>query len=176
MNAQDRRLVLEVRIGSTLDLLRSFDRREVDVAIVRLQTGRDDGRVIAEERFSWFAAPDWHPAAGEPLPVATMPEPCGIRSLAGDLLDAAGISWTEIFVGGGVMAVAAAVTAKLGVAALARRMLPLGVVDAGPRLGLPTLPIMPIVLHARVSNDKEAEAVSVLSAAFASAVAAQTRK
>jgi hypothetical protein len=50
------------------------------------------------------------------------------------LLDAAGVSWTDIFVGGGV---AAAVMAGLGVAALAPRMLPFGAVEVGSKLGLP---------------------------------------
>ncbi|MFC7553816.1 hypothetical protein ACFQU7_18715 [Pseudoroseomonas wenyumeiae] len=66
--------------------------------------------------------------------MATLAEPCGVRALAGQVLDAAGIAWTEIFVGGGVPAVVAAVTAGLGVAALAPRMLPLGAVDVGDRL------------------------------------------
>jgi hypothetical protein len=49
----------------------------------------------------------------------------------GSFSDAAGGPWTEIFVGGGVAAVAAAVMAGLGVAALAPRMLPFGAVDVG---------------------------------------------
>ena len=169
INAHDPSLVVEVRIGSSDDLLQGFDRRELDVAIVRFRTGRDDGEVIAEERFSWFAGSGWQPRSEEPLPVATMPEPCGVRTLAGELLDAAGISWAEVFVGGGVAAVSAAVTAKLGVAAMAQRMLPLGAVDVGQKLDLPALPRLPIVLHSRVASDREAEVVGVLAAALASA-------
>src|SRR5205085_760445 len=78
--------------------------------------------------------------AGGPLPLATLAGPCGVRAMAGQRLDAAGVPWTEIFVGGGVAAVAAAVMAGLGVAALAPRMLPFGAVDVGPKLGLPELP------------------------------------
>jgi DNA-binding transcriptional LysR family regulator len=46
---------------------------------------------------------------------------CGVRRIATEALDAAGIAWTEIFAGGGVAAVAAAVSAGVGVAAPARR-------------------------------------------------------
>jgi hypothetical protein len=42
--------------------------------------------------------------------------------------------------------------AGLGVAALAPRMLPFGAVDVGPRLGLPDLPRLPILLHTRVKD------------------------
>ncbi|WP_420608202.1 LysR family transcriptional regulator [Novosphingopyxis sp.] len=170
MNAQDQQLLIEIRIGSSGDLLQSFDRRELDAAIVRLHAGRDDGEVIADERFSWFAAPGWQPRADEPLPVATLAEPCGVRVMAGQVLDAAGIPWTEVFVGGGVAAVVAAVTAGLGVAALAPRMLPLGAVDVGPKLGLPALPRLPILIHSRVKDGRPRDALAALSAAFQSAV------
>jgi len=170
MNAQDPNLVIEIRIGSSGDLLQSFDRRELDTVIVRLHAERSDGEVIAEEKFGWFASPNWKPRAGEPLPVATMPEPCGVRVMAGRLLDEAGVPWTEIFAGGGVTAVAAAVMAGIGVAALAPRMLPMGAVDVGARLGLPELPRLPIILHSRVKVGRPRDALAALSATFRSAV------
>lgn len=170
MNAQDPQLVIEIRIGSSGDLLHSFDRRELDTVIVRLHAERGDGQLLTEEQFGWFAAPSWQHRADEPLPIATMAEPCGVRALAGQLLDAAGVPWTEIFVGGGVTAVAAAVMAGLGVAALSPRMVPFGAVDVGPRLGLPALPRLPVILHTRVKDGRPREALDGLAAAFKSAV------
>lgn len=170
MNAQDPQLVIEIRIGTSSELLQSFDRRELDTVIVRLHAGRSDGELLADEKFGWFAAPAWQHRPGEPLPVATMAEPCGVRVMAGQLLDEAGVSWTEIFVGGGVTAVAAAVTVGLGVAALAPRMLPFGAVDVGQRLGLPDLPRLPILLHTRVRDGRPRDALAALSAAFRSVV------
>jgi DNA-binding transcriptional LysR family regulator len=99
-----------------------------------------------------------------------MAEPCGVRAMAGRLLDAANVPWTEIFVGGGVAAVAAAVMAGLGVAALAPRMLPFGAVEVGPKLGLPDLPRLPVLLHSRVKDGRPRDALAALSAAFRSAV------
>jgi len=90
--------------------------------------------------------------------------------MAAQSLDAAGIAWAEVFVGGGVAAVAAAVMAGLGVAALAPRMLPLGAVDVGARLGLPVLPRLPVLLHARAREGRPREALAALAAAFRSAV------
>jgi len=170
MNAQDPQLLIEIRIGSSGDLLQSFDRRELDTVIVRQHVGRRDGKILAKEKFGWFAAPGWQHRAGEPLPLATMAEPCGVRAMAGRLLDAAGVPWAEVFVGGGVRAVAAAVMAGLGVAALAPRMLPFGAVDVGAKLGLPDLPLLPVLLHSRVKDGRPREALAALSAAFRSAV------
>ncbi|MFG1298194.1 LysR substrate-binding domain-containing protein [Xanthobacter sp. V3C-3] len=170
MNAQDPQLLIEIRIGSSGNLLQAFDRRELDTVIVRLHAGRDDGECLAEERFGWFAAPSWQHRAGEPLPLATMAEPCGVRALAGRMLDAAGVAWTEVFVGGGVTAVAAAVMAGLGVAALSPRMVPFGAMDVGRRLGLPELPRLPVLLHTRVTDDRPREALAALAAAYRNAV------
>lgn len=166
MNAQDPHLLIEIRIGSSVDLLQSYDRRELDAAIVRVHNDRDDGKLIAKEPFGWFAGPGWQHRAGEPLPVATMAEPCGVRALAAQLLDGAGVPWAEVFVGGGVQTVAAAVMAGIGVAALAPRMLPLGAVDVGARLGLPALPRLPILLHERVRDGRGRVALGALEAAL----------
>jgi hypothetical protein len=67
-------------------------------------------------------------------------------------------------------AAAAAVMAGLGVAALAPRMLPFGAVDVGPKLGLPDLPRLPVLLHTRIKDGRPRDALAALSAAFRSAV------
>ena len=170
MNAQDPQLLIDIRIGSSGDLLQRYDRRELDTVIVRLHAGRSDGELITDEPFGWWAAPGWQPRAGEPLPLATLAEPCGVRMMATQILDAAGLPWTEVFCGGGVAAVAAAVMAGLGVAALAPRMLPRGAVDVGARLGLPALPRLPVLLHTRVGGGPQRDALAALSAAYRSAV------
>src|SRR5690606_30927961 len=72
MNAQDPDLLIEIRIGSSGDLLQSYDRREIDTVIVRLHAGRTDGKLLAEEKMGWFAAPGWQRRADEPLPLATL--------------------------------------------------------------------------------------------------------
>ena len=170
MNAEDPQLLIEIRIGTSGDLLQGYDRRAFDAVIVRRLAERDDGVMLAEEKFGWYAAPGWRHRAGDSLPVASMPEPCGVRVMAGQLLDEAGIDWTEAFVGGGVTAVSAAVMAGIGVAALARRMLPLGAVDVGPRLGLPALPRSPIMLHSRAAGPgRPRAALDALAAAFRAA-------
>jgi DNA-binding transcriptional LysR family regulator len=170
MNAQDPRLLIEIRIGSSRDLLLSFDRREFDAVIVRQHDGRSGGELIAEEKFGWFASPSWQQKAGEPLQLATLAEPCGVRALATQVLGEAGIPWAEVFVGGGVAAVAAAVMAGLGTAALAKRMLPLGAVEIGPQLGLPELPRLPILLYSRVKDGRPGGALAALAAAYKGAV------
>lgn len=116
------------------------------------------------------AARGWQQRAGEPLPLATLAESCGVRVLAGELLNAAGVPWNEIFVSGGVAAITAAVVVELGVAELAPRMLQLRTLNVGPKLRLPDLPSLPDVLHSRVKDVRYRDAITALSAAFKSAV------
>jgi DNA-binding transcriptional LysR family regulator len=170
MNAQDPRLLIEIRIAASRDLLLSFDRRELDTVIVRQHDGRSGGELIAEEKFGWFASPSWQHKAGEPLQLATLAEPCGVRAMVTELLAEAHIPWIEVFAGGGVAAVAAAVMAGLGTAALAKRMLPFGAVDVGPQLGLPDLPRLPILLYSRVKDRRSRGALAALAAAYKGAV------
>jgi DNA-binding transcriptional LysR family regulator len=72
--------------------------------------------------------------------------------MATTALDAAGIAWQEVFVGGGVATIGAAVAAGLAVAALSRRVAPAGTIDVGEVLGLPPLPPRSVVLHSRLAD------------------------
>ncbi|WP_336486343.1 LysR family transcriptional regulator [Methylobacterium nigriterrae] len=169
--AYDPALVIEVRIAASRDLIAAFDRVEIDAVIVRREGERRDGRRLAEERLGWFAAPGWRHRPDEPLRLATLAAPCGVRAAATRALDEAGIAWTEVFVGGGVMAVGAAVSAGLAVAALAGRVAPAGAVEVGAELGLPVLPLSEVVLHTRLNDARSREALRIVATAFRSAVA-----
>jgi DNA-binding transcriptional LysR family regulator len=83
-------------------------------------------------------------------------------------LDAAGVAWTEVFVGGGVATIGAAVSAGLAAAVLGRRVAPHGTTDIGARLGLPALPTRDIMLYSNVSDVHGRRAVRALAAAVRS--------
>jgi DNA-binding transcriptional LysR family regulator len=108
-------------------------------------------------------------AAERPLRLAAQAEPCSVRAMAIGALDAAGIAWTEVFVGGGVATIGAAISAGLTVAALARRVAPSNTVDLGPRLGLPPLPSREVMLYSKLSDGRTCRALHTLGAAFAAA-------
>ncbi len=166
-------LVPEVAILPSRELVAAFMAGRFDAVLVRADGaeadgGQEDGVVLAVERLGWYAAPSfaWAPDAGRPLPVATLAKPCNVRATAETVLDAAALPWREVFVGGGVAAVGAAVAAGLAVAALAPGTAPSGAVESGQRLGLPELPLTRIVLHARSLRGAAAEALRALSAAY----------
>jgi len=169
--AFDPALTFDVRVGFSRDLLDAFDRGETDAAIVRREADRRDGEALLQDRLGWFASPTFQHRKGEPLRLANLAPTCGVRALATRALDAAGIGWVETFVGGGIAAVAAAITAGLAVAPLAARIAPLGAIDIGTASGLPKLPHSTVVLHSRVSEPRLGGAVRTLAAAFRAAAA-----
>jgi len=164
LNAADPTLALEVTVGLSRSLLDMFDDGKLDGAIVRQERSHRGGEPLASDDYGWFAAPAFE--RGETLRIANLAPPCGVRAVAIRALDAAGIAWSEAFVGGGVAAVAAAVTAGLAVAALARRIAPVGSIDVGPKLRLPRLPRARVMLYSRVSDARGKAAFRVLAAAF----------
>ncbi len=166
LHAYDPALLIEVQIEASRNLLDAFDRGVLDAAIVRREDDRRDGEVLAQERFGWFASPAFEHREGDALRLASLAASCGVRNIATRALDAAGVNWVEVFLGGGTAAVIAAVTAGLAVAALAHRVAPIGVVEVGERLGLPALPSSEIVLHSTLSDARSRGALRTLVAAF----------
>ena len=172
MLAAEPDLTLEVRIATSREALAELDDGRVDAAVVLGHDSRRlDGEVILEEAFGWMAMPDFEHRPGEPLRLATQADHCSVRGMAIDMLDAAGIGWTEVFVGGGIATIGAAVSAGLAIAALGRRVAPAGAVDRGPELGLPPLPSRPVVLHAGLSDDRAKRALRSLAAAIRASAA-----
>lgn len=173
LHRHDPQLVVEMRLGLSAALLAQYDERQLDAVIVRHEpdeasvwSGREDGEPLFSEPLAWLAAPDWAPPAGEPLPLAVLAAPCGVRSTALRALERANIAWHETFIGGGIAAVGAAVAAGLAVSALARRVAPLGVIDIGSKAGLPPLPESQVAMYSRVREPRSANTLRALAAAL----------
>jgi DNA-binding transcriptional LysR family regulator len=166
LNAHDPGLVIELHLGTSSALLAQFDERRLDAVIIRYgadEPPRDDAQVLFSEPLAWLATPAWLPRVGEPLALALLSPPCNVRDVALRSLTQAGIGWQEVFVGGGVAAVGAAVAAGLAVSPLARRVAPRGLIDVGLRLGLPQLPESRVTLHSRVRDARSLETLRLVT-------------
>jgi DNA-binding transcriptional LysR family regulator len=169
MGGSEPGVVLEMRVSASRDILRAFDHGILDAAIVlRHDNTRREGEVILEEEFGWIGAPDFEYHPGKPLRLAAQAEPCSVRGMALAALNGAKISWTEVFVGGGVTTIGAAVSAGLAIAALGRRVAPPGTIDLGPQLGLPPLPSRDVILCSNLSDPQARRSLKTLAAAIRS--------
>ncbi|WP_375304274.1 LysR substrate-binding domain-containing protein [Bradyrhizobium sp. A11] len=171
LHAMSANLTLAVTIGFSREMQDAYDAGELDAVIVRQEGSRRGGETLTEDEFGWFAARRFTVPKGEPLPLATLAPPCGVRALAVRALDKAGIAWRERFVGGGVTAVVAATLAGLAIAPLARRIAPPGLVDIGPVLKLPELGSSKVMLHSKVSDPAKLAALRTVAATFRSVAA-----
>ncbi|MCC8395577.1 LysR family transcriptional regulator [Paraburkholderia sp. MMS20-SJTR3] len=169
IHSADPGLLVEMRVASSRELEAQFDRGALDAALVlRHDDSRRDGDSLLVEPFGWMAVPDWIHHADEPLRLATQAHPCRVRAMAVGALDEARVPWVEVFVGGGVATIGAAVQAGLAIAALALRVAPPGTIDVGPRLGLPPLPSREVVLYSSTSDRQLKAALRTLVSAFRS--------
>jgi DNA-binding transcriptional LysR family regulator len=165
--ASDPALVIEVRIVASRDALDALANGSVDAAIVLdHDSRRRGGEVLFTEEFGWMASPRFDHQVGRRLRLATQAEPCSVRDMAIRALGKRRIPWAEVFVGGGVATIGAALSAGLAVGVLARRVAPPGTVDVGRRFGLPPLPTRRVMLCAAPANARARQAMKVLAAAF----------
>src|SRR3979411_3212934 len=126
LHAASSQLSFAVTIGFSRAMLDAYDAGELDAVVVRQEGSRRGGEKLTMDEFGWFAAKRFRGRGGEPLRLATLAPPCGVRAIAVRALDKAGIAWNETFVGGGVTAVAAAALAGLAGGPLARPLAPAG--------------------------------------------------
>ncbi len=94
-------------------------------------------------------------AAGDPARGEGVGEGCRLRASQASAVSAS--------------AVGAAVTAGLGVAALARPVAPSGAPEVGAEVGLPPLPPSEVMLHARDQGARAAGALRLIAGAFRAA-------
>lgn len=166
LNERDPALTIEVRLENSRSLLDAFDKGELDAVIVRQDDDRRGGEDLGPEHFGWFAAPCFHQQPEKPLRLAALAPCCGVRDIAIRALSAAGIKWSEVFVGGGHSAVVAAVSAGLAVAAFSCRLAPCDTLEVSELLGLPALPSSRIMLHSTLSDGRSRDALRTLAAAY----------
>lgn len=151
-----------VRLGLSHEMRDLYDRREVDLAVIRRDGGANDGEVLGEDGLGWYGEiPSL--SHGEALPLVLLPPPCGVRATAIGAVEKIGLPWREAFTGGSCLALAAAVEAGAGIAPLGR-LTAKGLPPASSRNELPQLPGSRIVMLARTPGAHHARAADALAA------------
>ncbi|MBZ8131925.1 LysR family transcriptional regulator [Afifella sp. IM 167] len=138
-----------VTVGRSAGLFRDFAAGRFEAVIGRPDAEEESDVFLLADRLVWTSSAGLVPARGESLPLVALSAPCDIREIAIGALSATGIAWRTAFVGTGVAAVQAAVSAGLGVACLEARNVPQGCEILGPEVGLPALPATRVVLRMR---------------------------
>lgn len=149
---------LSVTVGFSDALDRDFAAGQFDAVVIACGAeGGERGEALRRDPLRWFAPVDYRLEPDEPVPLVSMlSETCQVRNAAMEALDRAGRSWVEIFRGGGVSAVQAAVSAGIGVACLDARNRPARARILGAADGMPDLPDRALVmLRRRIGGSAE---------------------
>ncbi|WP_259755440.1 LysR family transcriptional regulator [Pseudomonas sp. GCEP-101] len=164
----DPEVLVAFSLGTSRKMLESYEEGALDITLIlRHDNRRQDGEVIGSERFGWMAADTFQLEDGAPLPLAIQPAPCGMRSMVSSALEAHQRLWSEAFVGSGILAIGAAVSAGIGIGAMVERMAPAGCVDVRERFDLPELPPRDVVLYCAHRDAQTRALVSTLAQAIA---------
>jgi DNA-binding transcriptional LysR family regulator len=162
-------------VGTSRELFAGFESGRFDVVIGRNDEVGAGGQIVFAEKLAWVSSKAFSWDARDPLPLVSLAAPCSIRDIALLALASNGIPWRSVFVGTGVAAVQAAVSASLGIACLETRNIPRGCRQLGVRSGLPSLPRTQIVMRTR-HRAADAEVISTaLAAAFKKAARVRIR-
>lgn len=142
-----------VRISVTTDhshaLIQAFDRGEYDLTLT-LEQGTTSGKVLGTEEMVWIGPENFHwQDNSQPLPLAAFTEPCQFRTASTQALDQAGIPWQIIYNANSLSGLMAAVRSGLAVTVRARHAVTAGTEILTPRLVLPELPGIQVVLRNR---------------------------
>lgn len=159
-------IMIEVSLGNARILLDEYKSGFFDAIIIRSDEDRRGGTVLCAEYFGWYASREFESRKGEPLKLASLSPQCGVRDVAKKVLGQASIPWIEVFIGGGVSAVIAAISAGLAVGVLPRRLATPELVDVSSTLDLPPLPSSTLVVHSELSDKRSRDALRTITSAF----------
>lgn len=143
---------MELRTGLSADLRPTFDRGELDVAIVARGQFFKAGELLYRDQMIWVAAPGFELRLDRPLPIATLPSFCSIRRASLSALDRAGIGWEIVYESTSTAGMLAAVQGGLGIAAIESSCFQSSMRQLSEEDGLPSLPKSEIAIHVREEN------------------------
>lgn len=159
-------ILFSATVGASAEIYEAFTSGQYDAVVVREESGDGKGRQLFRDKLIWAAAKNFEWDRSTPLPLVSLAAPCGVRATAFAALEAQDIPWREVFVGTGVAAVQAAVSAGLGIAALDSRNLPDDCRRVKAGSGLPPLPATQMLLYHRMSGRSGNEIASAIATAF----------
>ena len=157
------RIDLELTVSQSGTLQRRVESGHLDLAFVKRPAGPPTARgaLVRRDRLVWAAVPGTRVAPDEPVRLVVYQAPSESRSLAVQALERAGRDYRIRCTVRGVNGVIAAVRAGLGIAVIARTLLPEDFVELPGADGLPELGEMDLVLlHSARAASKPVEALT----------------
>lgn len=149
-------LRLLVDTGHSSDLIQGYETGLYDL-VLTLERTPHAGKILGQDQMVWIGKEGYEWDKTKPLPLAAFAPPCQFRDLSTQVLDQAGIAWQMIYSTNSLTSLMASVRLGLAVTVRARNAMINQTEILTPRLALPALPPIYVVLRHR--NLSEAEQI-----------------
>ncbi len=145
-------LQLLVETGYSHELIQRYERGDYDL-VLTLERHPSAGEILGSEPMVWIGALDFAWESPKPLPLAGYVAPCQFRETGINALEQQGIAWQMVYSTNSLSSLMAAVRLGLAVTVRARNALTSGTEILTPRLNLPELPDIHVVLRNRAMSE-----------------------
>lgn len=152
---------LEVWIDVGMNLIPLFEKGELDIVVAGKESYQGNCRLLFQEPLFWVVGQDIHSSLQEALPLVLFPSPCSFRKIATESLKNDNREWEIPFTGTSIASIQTAVQAGLGVSILPQGALKEGIKKAPSHLGLPELPMHPLVIITDEQKENDARDVFI---------------
>ena len=152
---------LEVWIDVGMNLIPLFEKAELDLVVAGKESYKGNYRLLMQEPLFWVVGKNTDAAQQEALPLVLFPSPCSFRKIATESLQNGNREWEVPFTGTSITSIQTAVQAGLGISILPQGALKEGIKKAPSNLGLPELPMHPIVIITDEQKENDARDVFV---------------
>jgi DNA-binding transcriptional LysR family regulator len=141
-------LDLELTVGSSSGLNTMLDEGELDLVLAKRPPGDDRGHLVWRDPMVWVGAPGAAVDEHQPVPLIIYPAPSVTRDHVLRALERQGRAWRIACTSRSLTGLRAAALAELGVLALARAPIPVGLAELAATRTLPALGDAEFVLRA----------------------------
>lgn len=139
---------IEVETDNSQNLIQRYDQGKYDLTLT-IENEVTSGQVLGVEDMVWIGKEGFEWSNSKPLTLASYTEPCHFRQTSIQALDQAGIPWEMVYSTNSLSGLMAAVRAGLAVTVRARNAVTAGTEILTPRINLPELPQIQVVLRNR---------------------------
>jgi DNA-binding transcriptional LysR family regulator len=143
------RVCFELSFGRSIDLVRAYEQKKLDVLVSVRQMPRDDEIALLEEPMNWIGAQSIYPNIDEDLPLALLNPPCGFRESALQVLEENSLPYRMVATSPSLAGIETVVDAGLALTVRTTLWLKIGRVVVPKSFKLPTLPnvVFSICVH-----------------------------
>jgi DNA-binding transcriptional LysR family regulator len=142
----------QIQVSLSNQLVNDMLQNRLDLAVVAGDRNYPQGVMAWSEPIIWVASNAVPLALRQPLPLVLLPEPCWYRRSAIQVLDEAGVQWTQACLSTTMTGIRATVIAGLGLSAMGKSEVGEGLRIIESELNLPRLPSADIMVYYRTRD------------------------